>query len=229
MFFRRELPEPHHGELERSVDGRGKLRPQLADRRIQGLQLPRLGVHVSIDVDLATSLITALQADSSESLSRMSVAVFGMISVRATLETLSSYFSMNGYTSAGRRFQSPLPGPGQCCRSAACIIGTPALRNRDVRPPMALPLAVCEGRDLFGPPRLRWVSAVELGEQLRKLPTSGMVVESPDEVVARDRPAMSEPRRVSASFCPSGSAATNEKANGNKTAAEQCKDSSKDR
>ena len=41
--------------------------------------------------------------------------------------------------------------------------------------------------DLFGPPRLRWVSAVELGEQLRKLPTSGMVVESPDEVVARDR------------------------------------------
>ena len=51
---------------------------------------------------------------------------------------------------------------------------------------MALPLAMCEGGDLFGPPRLRWVSAVELGEQLRKLPTSGMVVESPDEVVARD-------------------------------------------
>jgi hypothetical protein len=51
---------------------------------------------------------------------------------------------------------------------------------------MALPLAMCEGGDRFGPPRLRGVSAVELGEQLRKLPTSGMVVESPDEVVARD-------------------------------------------
>ena len=51
---------------------------------------------------------------------------------------------------------------------------------------MALPLAMCEGGDRFGPPRLRGVSAIELGEQLRKLPTSGMVVESPDEVVARD-------------------------------------------
>ena len=63
---------------------------------------------------------------------------------------------------------------------------------------MALPLAVCEGRD--GSPRPRWVSAVELGEQLRKLPTSGMVVESPDEVVARDNQKEKEQKSDLAAF-----------------------------